>query len=117
MDPTDSLQSALEPRGSSLPLEPVSEKFWDRQLQRPLLPGRTNEQDCIFRTARTAVVVVLKGSLYRNALFMIVIINYCYDYLIKDLYHTEEGTKKYYWFRNCFQNMYCVFWAISCSGL
>lgn len=26
------------------------------------------------RTARTAVVVVLKGSLYRNALFMIVII-------------------------------------------
>lgn len=78
LDPTDSLQSALEPRGSSLPLEPVSDTVtlrWRWQSQRPLPPGRTKQrkkgQD--FRTARTAVVV-LKGSLYRNALFMIVII-------------------------------------------
>lgn len=93
--PTDSFQSALEPRGSSLPLEPVSDTVsWDcqRQSQRPLQPGGTKwntQKDrtppprqthtqthtpLTLRTARTAVVVVLKGSLYRNALFMIVII-------------------------------------------
>lgn len=46
LDPTDSLQSALEARGSSLPLEPESDIViwhwqWQWNWQRPLLPGRT----------------------------------------------------------------------------
>ena len=78
LDPTDSLQSALEPRGSSLPLEPVSETVHtesDGHSAPCCLGGPTKKRtESPLRTARTAAAVVLKGSLYRNALFMIVII-------------------------------------------
>lgn len=40
----------------------------------PSTPHPSPQLLLVFRTARTAVVVVLMGSLYRNALFMIVII-------------------------------------------
>lgn len=106
MDPTDSLQSALEPRGSSLPLEPVSEKFGTDSHSAPC-PGRPTNRIPFFALLGLPLLLFWKGSLYRNALFMIVIINYCYDYLIKDLYHTEEGTKKCLWFRNCQKSVPC----------
>lgn len=86
---------------SSLPLESVSDPViwdwqWQWQSQRPPLPGRTKqniEKDRIpsLRTARTAVVVYFKGVFVQKCSFYDCYYNYCYDYLIKDLYHTEES--------------------------
>lgn len=84
LDPTDSLQSAFGASGIQLCLWSLNRiRQFDADGDSrgaPFCQGgpnrhkRTGSPPPPFRTARTAVVVVLKGSLYRNALFMIVII-------------------------------------------
>lgn len=113
LDPTDSLQSALEPRGSSLPLEPVSDTViwhwqWQWQSQRappahtpsawedqttlkkgqdpPPLPPRSHCSDCC--------CCCFKGVFVQKCSFYDCYYNYCYDYLIKDLYHTGKKNGK-----------------------
>lgn len=97
LDPTDSLQSALEPRGSSLPLEPVSDTViwhWQWQSQRPPLPGRTKQtwkgKDPLLTHCSDCCCCCFKGVFVQKCSFYDCYYNYCYDYLIKDLYHTEE---------------------------
>lgn len=76
------------PRGSSLPLEQESDsliRLW--QSQRPLLPGRskpTGGKDCL------DCYCCFKGVFVQKCSFYDCYYNYCYDYLIKDLYHTVK---------------------------